>query len=63
VLLPLLQRILHLKEFLEREGQQVPVPLKLIHRQQALPVLVLILVLLPSGAVPHDLTRLLLFQK
>jgi hypothetical protein len=62
VLLPLPQQILHLKEFLEHEAQQVPAPLKLIHRQQAL-LQVLILVLLPSGAVPHDLTQPLLFQK
>jgi hypothetical protein len=43
-----------------REGQQAPAPLQLMHHRQ---VLVLMLVLLPSGAVPHDLTQLLLFLK
>jgi hypothetical protein len=64
VLLPLLQRILRLKELPVREVQQVPAPLQLKrHRQALLRPLVLMPVLLPSGAVPHDLTRLLLFQK
>jgi hypothetical protein len=63
VLLPLLQQILRLKELPGREAQQVPAPLQLMHPQQALRPLVLMPVLLPSGAVPHDLTRLLLFQK
>jgi hypothetical protein len=63
VLLPLLQQILRLKELPGREAQQVPAPLQLMHHQQALRPLVLMPVLLPSGAVPHDLTRLLLFQK
>jgi hypothetical protein len=60
VLLPLLQRILHLKELPVREGQQAPAPLQLMHHRQAL---VLMLVLLPSGAGPHDLTQQLLFLK
>jgi hypothetical protein len=64
VLLPLLQRILRLKELPVREVQQVPAPLQLMRHQQALlRPLVLMPVLLPSGAVPHDLTQLLLFQK
>jgi hypothetical protein len=64
VLLPLLQRILRLKELPVREVQQVPAPLQSMrHRQALLRPLVLMPVLLPSGAVPHDLTRLLLFQK
>jgi hypothetical protein len=63
VLLPLLQRILHLKELPVREGQQVPAPLQSKRHRQALPQLVLMLVLLPSGAGPHDLTQQLLFLK
>jgi hypothetical protein len=63
VLLPLQQRILRLKELPVRVVQQVPAPLQLMRHQQALRPLVLMPVLLPSGAVPHDLTRLLLFQK
>jgi hypothetical protein len=62
VLLPLLQRILRLKELPVREAQQVPAPLQLMRHRQVL-LLVLMPVLLPSGAVQHDLTRLLLFQK
>jgi hypothetical protein len=62
VLLPLLQRILRLKELPVREAQQVPAPLQSKRHRQAL-LLVLMPVQLPSGAVPHDLTRLLLFQK
>jgi ParB-like chromosome segregation protein Spo0J len=62
VLLPLLQRILRLKELPGREVQQVPAPLQSKRHRQAL-LLVLMPVLLPSGAVPHDLTQLLLFQK
>jgi hypothetical protein len=64
VLLPLLQRILRLKELPVREAQQVPAPLQLKrHRQALLRPLVLMPVLLPSGAEPPDLTRLLLFLK
>jgi hypothetical protein len=64
VLLPLLQRILRPKELPVREVQQVPAPLQLKrHRQALLRPLVLMPVLLPSGAVPHDLTQLLLFLK
>jgi hypothetical protein len=64
VLLPLLQQTLRLKELLVREAQQVPAPLQLMRHQQALlRPLVLMPVLLPSGAVPHDLTQLLLFRK
>jgi ParB-like chromosome segregation protein Spo0J len=62
VLLPLLQRILRLKELPGREVQQVPAPLQSKRHRQAL-LLVLMPVLLPSGAEPHDLTQLLLFQK
>jgi hypothetical protein len=62
VLLPLLQQILRLKELPVREVQQVPAPLQSKRHRQAL-LLVLMPVLLPSGAVPHDLTRLLLFRK
>jgi hypothetical protein len=64
VLLPLLQRTLRLKELPVREVQLVPEPLQLMrHRQVLLRPLVLMPVLLPSGAVPHDLTQLLLFLK
>jgi hypothetical protein len=64
VLLPWLQRILRLKELPGREVQQVPAPLQLKrHRQALLRRLVLMPVLLPSGAVPHDLTQQLLFRK
>jgi hypothetical protein len=63
VLLPLLQRILRLKELPVREAQQVPAPLRLNRHRQVLPLLERMLVLLPSGAVPHDLTQQLLFQK
>jgi hypothetical protein len=64
VLLPLLQRILRLKELPVHEAQQVPAPLQLMRHQQALlRPLVLMPVLLPSGARPHGLTQLLLFQK
>jgi hypothetical protein len=59
VLLPLLQQILRLKELPGREAQQVPAPLQLMRHQQALRPLVL----MPSGAVPHDLTQLWLFRK
>jgi hypothetical protein len=60
----LLQRILRLKELPVREVQQVLAPLRLKHHRQALlRPLVLMPVLLPSGAVPHDLTQLLLFLK
>jgi hypothetical protein len=62
VLLPLLQRILRLKELPVHEVQQVPAPLQSKRHRQAL-LLVLMPVLLPSGAEPHDLTQLLLFQK
>jgi hypothetical protein len=62
VLLPLLQRILRQKELPVHAAQQVPALLQLMRRRQALP-LVLILVLLPSGAVPHDQTQQLLFLK
>jgi hypothetical protein len=62
VLLPLLQRIPHLKELPVREAQQVPAPWQSMRHQQAL-LLVRMPVLLPSGAVPHDLTRPLLFLK
>jgi hypothetical protein len=60
VLLPLLQRILHLKELPVHVVQQVPAPLQSKrHRQVLLLVLllVLMLVLLPSGAGPRDLTQ------
>jgi hypothetical protein len=63
VLLPLLQRILRLKELPGHEAQQVLAPLQLIRHRQALQQLVLMPVLLPSGAVPHDLTQQLLFLK
>jgi hypothetical protein len=63
VLSPLLQRILHLKGLLVREAQQVPAPLQLMRHRQVLQQLVLMLVLMPSGARPHDLTQLLLFRK
>jgi hypothetical protein len=57
------QRILHQKERPAREAQQVPAPLQLMRHQQVLPLLERMLVLLPSGAVPHDLTQQLLFLK
>jgi hypothetical protein len=63
VLLPLLQRILRLKELPVREVQLVPEPLQLMRHRQVLQQRVLMPVLLPSGAVPHDLTLLLQFQK
>jgi hypothetical protein len=63
VLLPLLQRILRLKELPVRVVQQVPAPLQLKRHRQVLPRLERMPVLLPSGAVPHDLTQLLPFQK
>jgi hypothetical protein len=64
VLLPLQQRILRLKELPVRVVQPVPAPLQLRrHRQALLRPLVLMPVLLPSGAVPHDLTQQLLFLK
>jgi hypothetical protein len=64
VLLPLLQRILRQKELPVHEVQQVPAPLQLMrHRQVLQQQLVLMLVLLPSGAWPHGLTQLLLFRK
>jgi hypothetical protein len=53
-------RILRLKELPVREVQQVPAPLQSMRHQQ---VLALMLVLLPSGAGPHDLTQQLLFLK
>jgi hypothetical protein len=59
----LLQRILRLKELPVREVLQVPAPLQLIRHRQVLPLLERMLVLLPSGAVPHDLTLQLLFLK
>jgi hypothetical protein len=56
------QRILRLKELLVREAQQVPAPLQLMHHLRV-PPLALILVQLPFGAVPHDRTQQLLYQK
>jgi hypothetical protein len=56
-------RILRLKELPAREAQQVPAPLQLMHHLQVLTALALILVLLPFGAVPLDLTQQLLFRK
>jgi hypothetical protein len=45
-----------------REALQVPAPLQLIRHRQVL-LLERMLVLLPSDAVPHDLTQQLLFLK
>jgi hypothetical protein len=59
----LLQRILRLKELPVREAQQVPALSQLKHHRQVLMLLALIPVLQPFGAVPHDLTQQLLFQK
>jgi hypothetical protein len=61
--LPLLRRIHRLKELPVREVLQVLAPLRSIRRRQALPLLEQMLVLLPSGAGPHDLTLQLLFLK
>jgi hypothetical protein len=63
VLLPLLQRILRLKELPVHEVQRVPAPLQLMRHLQVLQQPALMPVLLPSDAVPHDLIPLWLFQK